>query len=412
MFDMKMNYKTIFAVALCVAGMSAQTARADMETWFSENATTVGGALAGDGTTADGAWSNLSEQVSVVGENVVFDADDDQAVAYRPNVEIAGDRASVTLTDVVFEAARDELPPLEAGVQVAVTVTKDESGACVFAIADNGVWAVTAVAADPEASYAVRFDFSYSESGNTVSYAVSTGAEWTVLGADIVNPVAAKVATTEFSGCGSFTAFAGQQEKAATPLVPGSALGPFDTAEAASNAMAKVELMPSAEVAAALGSDEARREYCDMFELDVVPTAEGKFGVEAFLKPPEWTNVVMSAHSATRQIPVAKIAALELGTPTEVTVEGCVPGFYYTIYGGASITNIGMFMSEKCRNVLCEPNKPVTFSEVIKPSDASSFFTIGVLEAPIVYKPSDDVPSPGLVVTGKIVIVRKHEPLH
>ena len=65
-----------------------------------------------------------------------------------------------------------------------------------------------------------------------------------------------------------------------------------------------------------------------------------------------------------------------------------MPGFYYTIYGGSAVTNLRAFVSEKSRNVLCEPNKPVTFSEVVKPSDAAGFFSIGVKETPGV-QPSD-----------------------
>ena len=71
-----------------------------------------------------------------------------------------------------------------------------------------------------------------------------------------------------------------------------------------------------------------------------------------------------------------------------MTVTNCVPGFYYTIYGGSTATNLKAFVSEKSRNVLCVSNKPVTFSGVVKPSDAAGFFTIGVGETPGV-QPSD-----------------------
>lgn len=155
-----------------------------------------------------------------------------------------------------------------------------------------------------------------------------------------------------------------------------------DTAEEASNVLKRAEFAPSAAVAVMFGENaEAMSAYCAKFGFAVVPTSGGQWAVVAGLKPEAWSNLVESAQAATRQIPVADIAALELGVPTDVTVEGCVPGFYYTIYGGSTATNLKAFVSEKSRNVLCEPGKPVKFSEVVKPSDAAGFFSIGVKEA-------------------------------
>ena len=184
------------------------------------------------------------------------------------------------------------------------------------------------------------------------------------------------------------------KSRAVTPGVPVVC----DTAEEATNLAMRAELTPSAEVAAALGSDEERQKYRNMFEFGVVPAEDGKWAVEAFLTEPDWTNVVKSAQAATRQIPVADIAALGLGDLTNVTVDGCVPGFYYSIYGGTALTNIKMFVSEESRNVLCKPETPVTFKEIVKPSDASGYFIIGVLEVPIVYVPGTDY-----TITGSIV---------
>ena len=172
-------------------------------------------------------------------------------------------------------------------------------------------------------------------------------------------------------------------ESAPVAVGPGEVLGPYLTAEAAAKAVQGAEFTPSAEVAAVFGADaEAKAAYCAKFGFAVVPTSGGQWAVVAGLKPEAWSNVVESAQAATRQIPVADLAALELGVPTDVTVEGCVPGFYYTIYGGSAVTNLKAFVSEKSRNVLCEPNKPVTFSEVVKPSDAAGFFSIGARAAP------------------------------
>ena len=69
------------------------------------------------------------------------------------------------------------------------------------------------------------------------------------------------------------------------------------------------------------------------------------------------------------------------------------------IYGGSTVTNLKAFVSEASRNVLCEPGKPVKFSEVMKPSDAAGFFSVGVKEAGDV-QPSDH----GIVVPGPVKI--------
>lgn len=158
-----------------------------------------------------------------------------------------------------------------------------------------------------------------------------------------------------------------------------------DTAEAASNVMAKAKFMPSAEVAAKLESDEALKIYRDMFTLDVVPTADGKWAVAAFLLYESWTNVVMSAQDATRQIPVAKLAAQEYGKPLEnVLLTNCVPGFFYSLFNGATMTDITANISPDDRNILCGTNTTVVIPTISKPGSASGFFLIGVREFPSV----------------------------
>ena len=175
---------------------------------------------------------------------------------------------------------------------------------------------------------------------------------------------------------------------AVVSVTPGLPLS-FDTAVEATNAMANAVVAPSPEVAAALGSDMAKATYRNMFELDVSPTSDGKWTVAAVLEPEAWTNVVLSVQAATRQIPVADIAKLELGDVTNVTVKGCgVPGFYYSFCSGSTVTNLTALAAEGGRNVLCGPGKDVEFSGVVKPSDAAGFFSIGVKDAPGVM-PSD-----------------------
>lgn len=176
-------------------------------------------------------------------------------------------------------------------------------------------------------------------------------------------------------------------------ITPGTPLTSFETAEEATNAMANAVVTPSEEVAAALGSDMAKVTYRGMFGFDVVPTSDGKWAVAALLLPEPWTNVVLSAQAATLQIPVADIAALELGVETNVTVKGCgVTGFYYSFYSGSTVTNLTALASEGGRNVLCGQGSDMVFSGVVKPSDAAGFFSVGVLLAPGV-GPSDERPA-------------------
>ena len=163
--------------------------------------------------------------------------------------------------------------------------------------------------------------------------------------------------------------------------------------------MASADFAPDSNVAVELGiGSAALADYCSKFGMDVVPAADGKWSVAALLEPEPWTNVVLSARAATRQIPVADIAALELGDVTNVTVVGCVPGFYYSFYSGSTVTNVRAIVSDGGRNVLCGTDEAVEFSGVVKPSDAAGFFSIGVKETSGV-KPSDSephVPAPHL----------------
>ena len=168
----------------------------------------------------------------------------------------------------------------------------------------------------------------------------------------------------------------------------GEVLGPYLTAEAAANAARGAAFTPSAEVAEKLGEGTAALgTYCDMFEFDVVPTSGGRWAVGAYLKPPDWTNVVESAQAATRQLPVARIAAWRSGEdPILVPLTNCVPGFYYSLFDGAAVTDLKADIRKANCNVLCGAEKTVYLPEVTPPpgGTVSSFFSIGVLEAPFV----------------------------
>ena len=142
-------------------------------------------------------------------------------------------------------------------------------------------------------------------------------------------------------------------------------------------------------VIAVVEASDAQTAYCENFDFAVVEASGGKWAVKAVLTPEAWSNVVESAQAATRQIPVADLAALPLGTSTNVTAKACcVPGFYYSVYSGGAVTSLKALAAEKARNVLCGLGKDVEFSGVTKPTDAAGFFAIGVSESPDV-QPSD-----------------------
>ncbi len=129
--------------------------------------------------------------------------------------------------------------------------------------------------------------------------------------------------------------------------------------------------------------------YRDMFGFEVVPTSDGKWSVAALPTPEAWTNVVLSAQTATRQIPVAAIAAMAENATTNVTVTGGEPGFYYTLYGAAGVRALplgdvrALPMTETIYGaILCGTDGEVEFDGVAKPSDAAGFFTISVKDTP------------------------------
>ena len=129
------------ALGLCVSAL----ADGGKATWFAENASTVSTALSGGGKTADGTWSNLNGQAQVEDGKVVFEADDDEAIGYQPDLVLTGSGASVTFTNVTFAAIRKTLPELEAGTQAAVLLTTNAASECVFAVAAGDAWHVTEV---------------------------------------------------------------------------------------------------------------------------------------------------------------------------------------------------------------------------------------------------------------------------
>ena len=193
-------------------------------------------------------------------------------------------------------------------------------------------------------------------------------------------------------------------QTAAETVTPGTPLGPYDTEAEATEVFGRAVFAPSDAVAAALGSDAAITTYCDMFGLDVVPTSGGKWAVAAYLLPEPWTNLVLSAQEASRQLPVAELALRDYGTPLEnVLITNCVPGFYYSLYDGSTVTNLKADVNAANGNILCGPDQKVIVPVLPKPSPAAGFFAIGVLEIPTVYIPGSDH-----IVTGYVPVIPGH----
>ena len=153
----------------------------------------------------------------------------------------------------------------------------------------------------------------------------------------------------------------------------------FATEEAAASAMVSAVLVPSEAVGDVLPDDTARQKYCNMFTFKAVATSDGAWAVEAVLTPEAESNLVENATAAVRQIPLAEIAAMPEEGSRDVKVEGCEPGFYYTLYGGQGLTALPETGTEY-GPVLCGPTGEVVFPEVKKPSDAAGFFMIKVSE--------------------------------
>ena len=151
-----------------------------------------------------------------------------------------------------------------------------------------------------------------------------------------------------------------------------------NAAEVATNVAKAAVFVPSAEVAAKLGTGTtAISNYCASFSFAIIGVADDGWAVMAALRPKAWTNVVKSAQMATRQIPLADIAALPTEGKKDVTVTGCVPGFYYTLRGSGSLEGLGSLEGADVYGPeLCGAEGEVTFPEVEKPSDAAGFFSI------------------------------------
>ena len=120
--------------------------------------------------------------------------------------------------------------------------------------------------------------------------------------------------------------------------------------------------------------------YRLMFRFVVRPSVGGKYAVVAELTPEAQSNLAVSADAVTADLDLAAIVALPAAATTNLVTVGGIPGFYYTLYDGAAVTNLTTDADN--RNLLCNEKTEVEFPAVKKPSDAAGFFSIGVKETP------------------------------
>ena len=149
----------------------------------------------------------------------------------------------------------------------------------------------------------------------------------------------------------------------------------------ADDALRRAVISPNRDVAAVLTTEEALNRYAEWFTFRIVQTHDlvwYYYAIEAVLTDAAKSNLAETATKATRQIPVAEIAAMAENATTNVTVTGCEPGFYYTLHDGTVLTGIVPDADAANRDVLCGADGKVEFPAVGKPSDAAGFFRVGV----------------------------------
>ena len=150
-----------------------------------------------------------------------------------------------------------------------------------------------------------------------------------------------------------------------------------DTAAAATNVAKMAILDPSAEVSAILDQVGygAHDGYRQMFRFVVRPSGDGKYAVMAELTPQAQSDIAESADAVTTNLNLAAIVVLPTDGATNLVVTGGLPGFYYTLYDGTTVTNLTADADNL--NILCNEKRDVEFPAVRKPSDAAGFFSVG-----------------------------------
>ena len=165
-----------------------------------------------------------------------------------------------------------------------------------------------------------------------------------------------------------------QVGSAAVAVTPGYPVA-YDTEAAATAAKAIANVVPSEAVAAVLTGDGMADGYKTKFTAEVKQEND-KWFLSAELTPQAWTNLMENATAATRQVPVAEISLLPPEATTNIVLTGCTPGFYYSLYCGASLTSIAPDAEAANLNVLGGADGVVEFPMVKKPSEAAGFYNV------------------------------------
>lgn len=131
------------------------------------------------------------------------------------------------------------------------------------------------------------------------------------------------------------------------------------------------------DVAKKLLTDGARANYRRMFE-DAIVKIGASYAVEIILTSSAQSQLLDSVNAMTRTIDVQEIASWDSETKNSLKLEGGIPGFYYTLNTGKSVTEILPDGTDANRDVLCDSDGSVTFPAVRKPSPEAGFFSLRV----------------------------------
>ena len=109
----------------------------------------------------------------------------------------------------------------------------------------------------------------------------------------------------------------------------------------------------------------------------VVYPSEGKWRVMYALNEGGTNDLEQSVQAVVTNINLAAIAAAP-AEGVDLSLKGGIPGFYYTLFKSAAVTDVLTVEARDKTNsdVLCDKNGTVTFQKVAKPSDAAGFFTV------------------------------------
>lgn len=161
-------------------------------------------------------------------------------------------------------------------------------------------------------------------------------------------------------------------EKSGEELEPGQSSKSYETEEAATAAVAGVEITVPAAVAGELDS-AAQETYKTMFEKKVVSDGAGGYKVEVALTAAAETALADDATTnvmATVAASLPDIIADAAAEQTEVTVSNVVPGFYYSISYGTALDA----MNTEGTRVLAPASGTITLQTPAKAANATAGF--------------------------------------